>query len=162
MKPTNFEIREARFPEDAPLALRFIMGLQRYERAFEPHRRIDTHVAKDYLAVLRERADKNGRILIAQNKTGEALGWAVVHEDKEEIYVVPEERCYARINELYVESEGRGRGVGRVLIAACEDWARGRNYKQVMIGACSENALAMGVYQGLGYTPYTSDLRKYL
>jgi GNAT superfamily N-acetyltransferase len=162
MEPAHFEIREARFPEDTPSVLRFVMALQRYERAFEPNRRIDNSVAEDYLAVLKKRAEKNGCIFVAQDGSGHALGWAVVHEDKEETYVVAEERTYGRLTELYVESEARGKGVGGALIAACEDWARAHGHNQIIIGALSENTLAMAVYQGSGYAPYVSLLRKYL
>lgn len=138
------------------------MALQMYEQEFEPNRRIDDTVAGDYLAVLRKRAERNGCIFVAQDNEGHALGWAVVHEDEEEIYVVAEERCYARVNELFVESESRARGVGRGLIAACEDWARRRGHKIILIGALSQNALAMAAYQRSGFASYTSDLRKYL
>ena len=162
MESPHFEIREARFPEDTPAALRFVMALQKYEREFEPNRRIDDAIAEDYLAVLRKRAEKNGCIFIAQDEKGHAIGWAVVREDKDEAYVVAEERSYARINELFVESKSRGQGVGRALMAACENWARERKHKQILIGALSQNDLAMAVYRGLGYAPYTSDLRKYL
>jgi GNAT superfamily N-acetyltransferase len=162
MEPVQFEIREARFPEDRATALRFVMALQRFEHEFEPNRRIDDSVAKDYLAELKKRAEKNGCIFIAQGSEGRALGWAVVHDDKEETYVIAEERKYARFTELFVESEARGTGVGRALIAACEDWARGRGHNLIIIGALSQNALAMAVYQGSGYAPYVSLLRKYL
>lgn len=162
MESAQFEIHEARFPEDTPSALRFVMGLQRFEQEFEPNRRIDDSVAEDYLTVLRKRAEKNGCIFFAQDDGGRALGWAVVHEDEEETYVVAEERKYARLTELYVESDVRGTGVGRALMAACEDWARARDHKLIIIGALSQNALAMAVYQGSGYVPYVSLLRKYL
>lgn len=162
MESVHFEIREARFPEDTPSALRFVMALQSHEREFEPNRRIDDSVAEEYLTVLRKRAEKNGRIFVAEDDKSHVLGWAVIYEDEQELYVVAEERTYGRLTELYVESDARGKGVGRALIAACEDWARARGHKHVLIGALSQNALAMAVYQGSGYAPYASFLRKYL
>ena len=162
MDSAHIEIREARFPEDTPSALRFVMALQRYEREFEPNRRIDDSVAEEYFAVLQKRAERSGRIFIAQNKDRKALGWAVIYEDEHELYVVEEERTYGRLTELYVESHARGKGVGRALIAACEDWARARGHKHIIIGALSQNAAAMAAYQQTGYAPYASLLRKYL
>ena len=162
MESSDFEVREARFPEDTPCALRFVMALQEYEREFEPNRRIDDTVAEDYLAELRKRAEKNGCIFIAKDDQGRALGWAVVHDDEEETYVVPRERRYARFTELFVESDARGTGVGRALMSACEGWARERGHNNIIIGALFQNALAMAVYQESGYVPYVSLLRKYL
>jgi GNAT superfamily N-acetyltransferase len=162
MACAQFEIREARFPEDTPSALRFVMALQIYEQDFEPNRRIDDSVAEEYLAVLRKRAEKNGRIFIAQGDEGRALGWAVIYEDEQELYVVAEERTYGRLTELYVESDVRGKGIGRALINACEEWARGRGHKHILIGALSQNAAAMAAYQRSGYAPYAALLRKYL
>ncbi len=162
MDPSNLEIREARFPEDAPIALRFVMALQKYERDFEPDRRTDASVAEEYLAILRKQAAKNGQVFIAQSENGEALGWAVIYEDEAELYVVAEERIFGRLTELYVAPEARGKGVGRALITACEDWARARGLKHIVIGALSENALAIAAYQASGYVPYVSLLRKYL
>lgn len=138
------------------------MALQRYEHEFEPNRRIDPEVAEEYLAVLRERAEKDGRIFIAEDGQGNALGWAVIYPDQSEVYVVPEEREFGRLTELYVEAEARGRGVGRALIHACEDWARECGYKHIIIGALAQNDLALGVYQASGFVPYANLLRKYL
>jgi len=138
------------------------MALQKYEREFEPNRRVDSSVAEEYLAVLTKRAEKNGRIFIAQSENEKPLGWAVIYEDEQELYVVANERTYGRLTELYVEPEARGKGVGRALIGACEDWARARGHKHIIIGALSQNALAMAAYQRSGYAPYASLLRKYL
>ena len=83
-------------------------------------------------------------------------------EDEQEIYIVAEERTYGYIAELYVVEDMRGRGVGRALIAACEEWARGRGLKVMMIGVLTRNARAHAVYRGAGYDDQVTLLRKYL
>jgi GNAT superfamily N-acetyltransferase len=159
---THFRIRDARLPEDKPAMLRFIMALQRVEKEIEPDRRIDEPVAEEfYDIVLRRLAERNGRIFIAE-ASGHSVGWAQAHEENNEIYVVPEERRYGHIAELYVVEEARGCGIGRALIAACENWARERALRTVTIGALSGNARAYGLYQAAGYAPYVIELRKYL
>ena len=61
-----YRIRAARLPEDKPALLGFIMGLQLFENAIEPDRRIDASVAEEFYAVITDRiARKNGCILIA-------------------------------------------------------------------------------------------------
>jgi len=161
-KSADIRIRLARFPEDTATARGFLMALQRYEHAFEPNRRTDQAVAEEYLAVLRERAEKDNGIFIAENRACTPLGWAVIYPDSSEVYVIEEERNLGRLTELFVEAEARGQGVGRALIGACEDWARACGFKHIIIGALAENDLALDVYQASGFTPYAMLLRKYL
>jgi len=158
-----FRIRAARLPEDKPAILRFILGMQHFEKAIEPDRRIDPAVEEESYAAITERvAKRNGRILIAESASGKALGWAAALEDEQEIYVLAEERTYGYIAELYVIEEARGQGVGRALIAACEDWARDRGLKVMLIGVLARNARAHAVYGGAGFDDYVTLLRKYL
>jgi GNAT superfamily N-acetyltransferase len=156
------KIRDARLPDDKPAILRFIMGLQQFEKKIEPDRRTDEGVAEEFYEVLLHRLkERDGRIFIAEEH-GARVGWAQVHEEDNQIYVVPEERRFGHIAELYVDEAARGRGIGRALIAACEDWARERGLKLVTIGALAGNARAYGLYQASGYAPYVIELRKYL
>src|SRR5258705_1646464 len=128
MTTNHFSIRPARLLQDKPVILGFIMGMQNFERAIEPDRRVDANVAEEFFSVITMRAaENNGCILIAETTHGKALGWAVAHESKNEVYVVADERTYGYISELYVIDEARGRGIGQALIAACEVWARERN-----------------------------------
>jgi GNAT superfamily N-acetyltransferase len=47
-------------------------------------------------------------------------------------------------------------------MAACEDWARGRGHKLLTVGVLSKNARAIRSYEGAGFAPYTSVMRRYL
>ena len=161
--PGLYQIRLARLPEDKPALLRFIIGLQRFEHAIEPDRRVDSDVAEEFYAIITDRiAKKNGCMLIAESSDGQALGWAAACEEDNEIYVHAEEKTYGHIAELYVIEEFRGRGIGRALIAACEDWARERGLKVIMIGVLARNPRAHSVYRGEGFADYATLLRKYL
>lgn len=156
-------VRRARLPEDKPALLGFILDLQKFERAIEPDRRTDANVAEEFYSVITERvSEKNGRILIAENARGEAIGWAAAYEDQNEIYVHEDERTHGYIAELFVIEEVRGQGIGRELIAACEEWARERGLKAMIIGALAGNARARAVYGGAGFSDYVHLLRKYL
>jgi GNAT superfamily N-acetyltransferase len=160
---SEIRIREGGLPEDKPAILTFITGLQHFERSIEPDRRVDDSVAEEFYAVLLQRiANQHGRIFIAETRDGAALGWAQVHEEENEIYVVAEERRLGYIAELYVMEHARGRGVGRALIAACEAWARERGLKVIMIGTLAGNLRADRLYRAQGYAPYDIELRKYL
>lgn len=156
-------IRPGRVAEDKAVMIGFIDGLQAFEHAFEPDRRIDPKAGADFLPVLLERVEKqDGRIFIAEDDGGAPIGWAVFHTLEHLNYIVPEERLYGYVAELFVVEAARGQGVGRALIAACEDVARQMKLKSLMIGVLAKNARARKTYEAAGFAPYALELRKYL
>src|SRR5262245_32531608 len=158
-----FRIRAGRLPDDKAAILGFITGMQLFERAIEPDRRIDSNVAEEFYAVITERiVKKHGLIRIAENADGERLGWAAAYEDENEIFVRAEERTYGYIADVYVIEQARGRGIGRALIKSCEDWARERGLRAMMIGVLAGNPRAHAVYRGAGFADYAILQRKYL
>ena len=116
-------IRAARLPDDEPAILSFIWGLQKFENAFEPNRRLDPAFAAEHWADVQVQAAARGAIFIAEND-GRAVGWAFVLEEPGDLFVAEKERRHGFVAELFVEPQARGRGNGRALIAACEDWTR--------------------------------------
>jgi ribosomal protein S18 acetylase RimI-like enzyme len=155
-----FIIRDAR-DADRSHFLRFILDLQRFEHAFEANRRLDPRVAEDYLVLLEKDVAKGGNIFVAE-RHGAPIGWAIVLEQDDDVYVVSEERRHAYISELFVVDGLRGGGVGRALIAACEQWALARELSVVQIGVLPGNHRAKAVYERAGYEHYAVRLRKYL
>ena len=158
----SFRIRPAGPARDRAVMLSFIDGLQAFEHAMEPNRRLDDKVAAEHMGVLDKRlAERGGAIFIAEDESG-PLGWAVVHETVDDLYVVESERRLAYIDELFVIDRARGQGAGRALIAACEDWAKRRGIGVLMIGVLDKNIRAHAVYNTAGYADYSLQLRKYL
>ena len=156
-------IREARFADDKPAILEFILALQLHEHGFEADRRIDARIAEEHYAVLMPYvAAHNGTILITEDQSARAIGWAAAYECEGDVFVRSEERRHGFLAELYVVEAARGKGVGRALIAACEGWARGRNLASLRIGLLARNTAALKVYESAGYAPYTLQMRKYL
>jgi len=156
-------IREADLARDRTGLLAFIVGSQHFENTIEPNRRLDPRVAEDHLgkmlSLLGERA---GQIFVAAGDTDQAIGWGIVVEQEDDIYVVAEERRYAYIAELFVAEPLRGSGIGRALIAACEDWCRARGLSVMQIGVLPGNLRAHDIYRRQGYADYGIQLRKYL
>ena len=158
----SFTIRDLRLPDDKPAYVSFIDGLQSYEHAFEPNRRVDAAVAEDFFAVLMKCvAEQQGRVLIAE-ADGTPIGWAVFVIEQNALYVVEGERTCGQISELFVIQEKRGQGVGQALIEACEAEAKSRGLRSMMIGVLSANKRSVSVYIQAGYSPYSMKLRKYL
>jgi GNAT superfamily N-acetyltransferase len=154
-------IREARLPDDEPAILGFIEALQRYEAAFETNRRLDARFVEDhYDTVLKDAA--KGIVLIAEDAAGAPVGWALAFGDEAPVYVTESERRFAFLAELYVSETIRGKGVGRALIAACENWARTVGFSTMRIGHLAHNERAARVYIEAGYSPYAVQVRKRL
>jgi GNAT superfamily N-acetyltransferase len=157
-----FRIRDVDLPADKAACVSFIDGLQNYEHALEPDRRIDAKVGEEYYAVLMKRVTENkGRIFIVESN-GEAVGWAVFVVDSLELYIVEDERTCGYVAELYLNENMRGSGAGKALLAACEAEARKHGLKHLMIGVLGKNARAVKVYAAAGFSPYSLQLRKYL
>jgi GNAT superfamily N-acetyltransferase len=155
-------IRAARLPDDRDAILAFIDGLQHFEHTIEPDRRIDAAVAAEFFDQLMGRVKSDGGAALIAEEEGRAIGWAVVLPQENDVYVVAEERRYAYISELYIDEDARGAGVGRALVAACEDWARARGFPLIKIGVLPGNVRAEKIYRLLGYDTYALSLRKYL
>lgn len=155
-------IREARLPADEPAILSFIDGLQAYEAAFEPDRRRDPDFTVEHWREVQHRcAEKHGILLIAEDG-GKPVGWAFAHDQNAELFVVAPERRHGYLAEIFLMPQARGKGLGRALIAACEDWARGRGHKLLTIGVLARNPGAIRAYEGVGYEPYIVTMRRYL
>ena len=158
----SFLIRDARLPDEKPQLCAFIDALQRFEHPIEPDRRLDARVGEEYFDVLVPHAlAHHGRVLVAETQDG-LVGWAVVHEDMNETFVEERERLHGYVSELFVAEAARGLGVGRALLAACDDWARARKLTVMMIGVLPGNRRAAGIYVQAGFSPYALRLRKYL
>lgn len=159
---SDWHIREGRLPEEERIYAGFIDGLQAFEHALEPDRRVDLRAGVDYLAVLLKRvAEQDGKIFVAEID-GRPVGWSVFHVSEGPNYLVPEERRSGLVAELYLEDGARGRGLGRALIASCENAARALGLRRMTIGVLSANARARKAYEDAGFAPYTQELRKYL
>jgi GNAT superfamily N-acetyltransferase len=157
----SLRIRDADLERDRAAMLDFIMGLQHLEHGFEPNRRLDPPVAGEYLAkLIGDVTRRPGRIFIAEDEV--PVGWAVVHEMDDDIYVVEAERRTAYLSELYLVERARGTGAGRALMAACEAWARTQGIPVMLIGVLPGNRRAAEVYAKAGFEPYSRMLRKYL
>jgi GNAT superfamily N-acetyltransferase len=154
-------IRPARLPEDEPAIISFIWGLQTFENAFEPNRRLDRDFAAEHWADVQAQAAARGAIFVAEND-GVPVGWAIVLEEPGDLFVAEHERRYGFVAELFVEESARGQGHGRALINACEDWTRMRGMVVLLIGVLTGNDKAAAVYRRDGFAPYNLFMRKYL
>ena len=57
----------------------------------------------------------------------------------------------AYVGELVVRREAEGRGVGRMLMSATEDWGRAQGLAHISLDTGAANARARAFYRALGY-----------
>jgi GNAT superfamily N-acetyltransferase len=70
------------------------------------------------------------------------------------------ERKHGHVADIVVAERYEGRGIGRQLLAAAEDWARAQRYEWLTLGVFSENIRAARVYEQFGFRHDTARLLK--
>lgn len=69
-------------------------------------------------------------------------------------------RRYGLLDNLVIDAGWRGRGLGRALTAAFEDWALAQGAAWLEVNVYTFNADASGAYASMGYAPLSQRLRK--
>ena len=69
-------------------------------------------------------------------------------------YFLPTRICH--VNSIGVTESERGRGIGRALMAALEDWARARGANEVHLTVWRFNDCARSLYAEMGYEERTT------
>lgn len=66
---------------------------------------------------------------------------------------------HGHISDVIVAPEGKGRGIGKLLIAKAEQWSRANGYRWLTLSVFAQNLHARGLYQELGFG---EDIMKYV
>lgn len=138
----------------------FALGLApRLATGIPPWRETDRMVstARDWVVSSLERPAAKGQVFVAEDSNGTRLGFASVSE---ETHFTGEVQGY--LGELVVREEDEGQGVGRALVAACEEWSRERGHRILALSTGVANARARRFYQGLGFAEEDVKLAKLL
>jgi GNAT superfamily N-acetyltransferase len=95
----------------------------------------------------RTQDDPDSRVFVAADTDGRVWGWVHVFG----LHLM-ESEGQAEVGGLIVDSRGRGKGIGRSLMAAAEAWARERGYRRLTLRSNTIRTEAHRFYQDLGYT----------
>jgi GNAT superfamily N-acetyltransferase len=90
-------------------------------------------------------------LLVAEEPPGTPLGY-VLTSTREDYFT---HEPHAHVEVLAVTADAEGRGIGRLLIEAAEDWAGARGYRRITLNVFAPNQRARAVYEHLGYEPET-------
>ncbi len=129
--------------DDIPLILRFIQDLAVYERM-----RDSCVASEEKLQETLFGDDPAAEVLIAR-LDGEPAGFALFFHNYSTF--LAQRGVY--LEDLFVNPSGRGKGVGRALLAALARIAVERNCRRLEWAVLDWNELAMGFYRNIGAQP---------
>lgn len=152
-------LRAAR-PEDRPILVGFLQGLNQFEATIEDDRK-DGRAAAElcYEQMLGKIAILGGAVVLAE-VGGEAAGFIAWRIEEDEPYVRDELIRHAEIAELYVEQRFRRSGVARALMDEAERMVRAQGLPRLFIGLLDGNETAEATYREMGYRAYARLLVK--
>lgn len=81
---------------------------------------------------------------IVAEEDGKLVGFVLV--EVSEMYV-----GRGSIDDLYIQSEYRGKGIGKALLQAAFDWLKGKGAKKVGLGVHKSNDVAIKLYKSMGF-----------
>jgi GNAT superfamily N-acetyltransferase len=96
-------------------------------------------------------APSQGAQWLALDEDGGAVGFVTAYRVLSSTLAV--ERCL--LNDLYVVPDVRGRGIGRLLIVHCAEWAVAQGYNGVYWRTADDNHTAQRLYDSLPTTRRT-------
>lgn len=109
----------------------------------------------DYITKMLNQVEGPQTTLIAE-VDGSAMGFVHARETNDSI---SEEVC-GTVALLAVAPTAQGRGIGRLLMEAVEDWSREQGYRLLHLEVFANNDKAQAFYQNLGFQPETSVMIK--
>ena len=107
-------------------------------------------------------AGEESAIFLAQDEQGDALGFVQLYPTFSSIDA---HRTWL-LSDLFTTPAARGHGVGRLLMNTARDFALQTGAKGLVLETATDNLMAQGLYESLGYVrdtgyyTYTLDLRQ--
>ncbi|OHX12200.1 hypothetical protein BI347_00815 [Chromobacterium sphagni] len=99
-------------------------------------------VARRYATI---RAFPDNEIWVAERES-RVVGWAHGHG----VHLLEAESC-VEIGGIVVDPAFQGLGIGRLLLAACEQWAQERGYPRIRLRSGQQRLDAHAFYRHIGY-----------
>ncbi|MCG8351784.1 MAG: GNAT family N-acetyltransferase [Chloroflexales bacterium] len=123
------------------LAPRLTIGMPSWR---DPHMCITA--VQDWIIGSIDQHGQQTMVFVAEDDHDERLGFATVTHQN---HFTGERQAY--IGELATSEAAEGRGVGQILLHACEQWARDQGYRILALTTGAANDRALGFYRHLGY-----------
>lgn len=105
---------------------------------------VDHFQVESYLQEIQGKLRDGDASAFGIQENGQWIGFAVVEKDKDTAYLL----------ELMVEESTRGKGYGKMLLAACENWTAERELCCLWTSLSSQNESAFRFYQKAGFQSF--------
>ncbi len=156
---TGVRVRPARAddPEDSTFLRAIAPRLETNMPDWIPAGALAAAVERSVLEALQVRREGEV-ILVAEDAHGRRLGFIYATISRDGLSGQP----LGYVAEFAVAADAEGRGAGRALLDAAEQWSRDRGMEAMMLRVFCANTHARAVYEHLGYEPDVLQLRKQL
>lgn len=143
-------IREYR-PEDAAQLEARNVELQDFQRRIDPYQLDGQTLAPRYVAYMFERcAETDGKVFVAE-LDGQVVGFISVWAKVKATAIEEEAYEFAYVSDLAVMPDYRGRGIGKALLRAAEDYAVEQGATILRLGVLAKNEVARKLYHDYGF-----------
>lgn len=159
MPAVKRELRiRAAIPEDAVWLLPLSARLHDFgPPPFRPRDQMDRAVAVDIGGTL-ETPVPEATVLVVEDEGKRPLGFVHVRTLHDYFTAEP----HGHVSDLVVAGNAEGRGAGRALMDAAEEWSRAQGHRLLSLNVFAENHRARALYDRLGYRPDTTKMVKVL
>ncbi len=147
---------------DAPALVALINALNHHEAELVDDRRTDLAAARECLASLEARIERQGGSILVALRQAEIVGMIGYVVERDEPYVKAYLREHALITDLVVAEAQRSAGIGGALIEAVETDACHRGLSRLAISVLAANPAARDVYSRRGFEDYLQIMVKQL
>jgi ribosomal protein S18 acetylase RimI-like enzyme len=144
---------------DGPAVLNLARELQAHEATLFERMKPPEQIGPWYLGrLLRDCSEKQGALIVADDN-GTVIGYATVLIEAPAAITETDYR-YARVGDLIVNAQARGRGIGGALLAECERRARAAGVDELRLDVLAANQQARDTYATLGFEELHVTVRK--
>ena len=142
-----------------------VMHLEAVAKLFDAYRGFyqqPSNLTQSRAFIAERMAGEESAIFLAQDEQGDALGFVQLYPTFSSIDA---HRTWL-LSDLFTTPAARGNGVGRLLMNTARDFALQTGAKGLVLETATDNLMAQGLYESLGYVrdtgyyTYTLDLRQ--
>jgi len=155
----NVTIREAR-PGDLPDIVPLWRQLMSFHEELDSGYRMVENAAECWVKYIGPKfKDENWKIFVAQSGD-ELVGYAaVIIQDHPPVFVNTK---HGFLETIAVSHEHRGRGIGKRLVRAAEQWLRSRDVTEMTVRIDERNAASLALFESRAFKPWVVVRRKTL
>ncbi|MDD9227732.1 N-acetyltransferase family protein [Aeromonas hydrophila] len=147
-KEHSLEIRKAREQDiDAILELNRQIG----EIHFEQAPRVFCPPSPEERTFLLAAIAAEGRLFCVAEQEGAVVGFLTARIDINETIPFLSKEPICRIGTVVVDEGRRSQGIGKALIAHCDEWGKAHGAHQIRLEVMSFNERAKALYEALGF-----------